>query len=234
MRACNSMNRPCLEIWSLSLYFVEYPYVDSVMVVCHLYDAFTNSHRLIFKLAALIITITTASSWLFWLITGTRSAGMWRHPPACIPSSIINLISHLLLSALSFFIKQGEATVEAGAGPCLCETKPFVIPVCRFHVGGNVKTEDQRRRHQRQNWDWEAFEVMHKVKTRAGQDAIARQCLEMFRVKGEAAAAVAVAAWWQETVPLRSACEPWSHFPAHVTGPENKWINTSHYTANPP
>lgn len=156
------------------------------MVVCHLYDAFTNSHRLIFKLAALIIT-TTASSWLFWLVTGTHSTGMWRHPPACIPSTIINLISHLLLCALSLFIKQGEATVEAGAGTCLCETKPFIIPVCRFHIGGNVKTEDQRRRHQRQNWDWEAFEVMYKVTTRAGQDAIARQCLEMFWAKGEAA-----------------------------------------------
>lgn len=203
MQACNSMNRPCLGIWSLSLYFVEYPYDDSVMVVCHLYDAFTNTHRLIFKLAALIITTTMASNWLFWLVTGTHSTGMWRHPPDCIPSTTINLISHLILSALCLFIKQGEAEVEAGAGPCLCETKPFIIPVCRFHVRGNVKTEDQRRRYQRQNWDWEAFEVMYKVMTKAGQDAIARRRLEMFRVKGEA-----VAVWRQETVPFSSISEP--------------------------
>lgn len=80
------------------------------------------------------------------------------------------------------------------------------------------KKEDQRRRHQRQNCDWEAFEVMYKVTTRAGQDAIARQCLEMFQVKGEAAAA---AARQQETLPLSSASEPWYHFPANATGPEN-------------
>lgn len=42
--------------------------------------------------------------------------------------------------------------------------------------------------------------MMYKVTTRAGQDAIARQRLEMFRVKGEAAAAVRR----QETVPLNS------------------------------